>query len=59
MAILLQYNNADSHTVDELTNLTNISGKDLQGILGILCKAKVLLASDNDTKYSLNTDYKR
>lgn len=56
MGILLQYNEATSYTWQELLERTGLSSDVLQGQLGVLMKAKVLL-QDKD-KYDLNMDFK-
>ncbi|KXN88701.1 Cullin-1 [Leucoagaricus sp. SymC.cos] len=56
MAVLLQYNRHDSLSLDELMSATAISG-DLKQILGLLVKAKLLNAEQQD-QYNLNFDFK-
>jgi cullin 1 len=65
MGILLQYNNADSYTFEELKDITNLAPEAIIPALSILVKAKILLLSngtkvgDSGSKYGLNTDFKR
>jgi cullin 1 len=56
MSVLLQYNNADNYTYDELAANTSVSAEVLKQILEILVKAKILLQEGN--KYRLNYDFK-
>ncbi|OZJ06312.1 hypothetical protein BZG36_00729 [Bifiguratus adelaidae] len=64
MGILLQYNQADSLTFEELSNATQLAPEALTPALTILCKAKVLIQSGGNTvgepgsKYDLNFDFK-
>ncbi|CEI94595.1 hypothetical protein RMCBS344292_08804 [Rhizopus microsporus] len=64
MGILLQYNNADSYTYEELQKSTALSPEALNPALGILVKAKVLLLRDGEnvgekgSSYALNQDFK-
>ncbi|ORY86878.1 cullin protein [Protomyces lactucae-debilis] len=60
LAILMAYNTTLSLTYTELQAITGITAKDqLDGALGILVKAKVLLLSETDgQRYSLNTNFK-
>lgn len=66
MGILLSYNNADVHTYEELQGITNLNKEALDGALGILVKAGVLLIEPKGEspgasvgqKLSLNLDYK-
>ncbi|KAI9009083.1 Cullin [Hyaloraphidium curvatum] len=64
MGILLQYNKDTSYTWDELVQSTGLSPEVLQGQLGILLKAKVLLLAgegqlgEAGSKYELNHDFK-
>jgi len=66
MGILLSYNTADTHTYQELQNITSLNKDALDGSLGALVKSGVLLiepkgqtpgASVGQT-FSLNLDYK-
>jgi cullin 1 len=65
MGILLQYNNGDTYTFEELRDVTNLALEAIIPALSILVKAKILLLSngpkvgDSGSKYSLNTDFKR
>jgi len=61
MGILLQYNKETSYTFEELSNSTGLTPDVLNGQLGILLKAKVLLqiSDAGGSKYSLNSDFKR
>ncbi|KAI8908568.1 Cullin, partial [Gorgonomyces haynaldii] len=63
MAILLLYNRSTVYTFDALVESTGMSPDVLQGQLGILVKAKVVLVQDGDlgqpqSKYPLNMDFK-
>ncbi|KAI8583473.1 hypothetical protein K450DRAFT_223875 [Umbelopsis ramanniana AG] len=64
MGILLQYNNGDTYTFEELRDVTNLALEAIIPALSILVKAKILLLSngtkvgDSGSKYSLNTDFK-
>lgn len=64
MGILLQYNNSDSYTYEELQKSTALSPEALNPALGILVKAKVLLLRDGEnvgekgSSYALNQDFK-
>ena len=64
MGILLMYNNAVSFSWEEILESTGLNPDVLQGQLGILLKAKVLLLSDgsklgeSNSQYSLNFDFK-
>ncbi|KAI9593415.1 Cullin [Syncephalis fuscata] len=63
MGILLQYNHKTSYTVQELMDNTQLTKEFVVGLLGVLCKARVLkLASgepaDEEAVYELNQDYK-
>lgn len=46
MVVLLQYNQADSYTVDQLAEKTKIDLETLKQVLAILIKAKLLFDSD-------------
>ncbi|OLL25318.1 Cullin-1 [Neolecta irregularis DAH-3] len=65
MGILLAFNGAISHTIEDLQSLTNLNKDTLDGSLQILLKAKVLLIIPPDgivgasgTRYDLNMDFK-
>ncbi|KAI9312820.1 Cullin [Dichotomocladium elegans] len=64
MGVLLQYNNANVYTFEDLQKSTALSSEALTPALGILVKAKVLLLVDNDklgengSRYELNFDFK-
>lgn len=64
MGILLQYNNADSYTYEELQKSTGLASEALNPALGILVKAKVLLLRDGTnvgdagSRYVLNQEFK-
>ncbi|KAI8996992.1 Cullin [Pilobolus umbonatus] len=64
MGVLLQFNNADSCTYEELNKSTGLSPEALNPALGILVKAKVLLlkgsenVGDAGSRYLLNLDFK-
>lgn len=66
MGILLPYNTADTHTYEELQAITNLNKDSLDGALGVIVKAGVLLIEPrNQTpgqspgqKFHLNLDYK-
>ncbi|KAG1460061.1 hypothetical protein G6F56_006033 [Rhizopus delemar] len=64
MGVLLQYNNADSYTYEELETSTALAPEALNPALGILVKAKVLLLRDGanvgdaGTRYVLNHEFK-
>ncbi len=53
MAVLLQYNNNDTMSLDELYNATNISKEILKQVLALLVKAKVLISEETE-QYDLN-----
>lgn len=53
MAVLLQYNDNDTLSLDELTTATAISKDVLTQVLGILVKAKILINEEKD-QYDLN-----
>jgi cullin 1 len=57
MGLLLPYNNSLSFTWDELAQITGMSPEALNGNLGLLCKAKILIES-SEKKYALNLDFK-
>ena len=53
MAVLLQYNNNDTLSLDELVNATAISKDILKQVLAVLVKAKILINEETD-QYDLN-----
>jgi cullin 1 len=57
IGLLLPYNNSLSLTWDELQQVTGMTPESLQGNLGLLCKAKVLIES-SPKRYDLNLDFK-
>lgn len=65
MALLLPYNDADEYTIEQLEEISNLSKDVLNGSLGILVKARVLVQKPADaalgspgTSYALNFDLK-
>ncbi|KAH8103781.1 Cullin-domain-containing protein [Phellopilus nigrolimitatus] len=58
MAVLVQYNDYDTLTLDELVAYTGISQDILKQVLGILVKARVLLHDTDGDPYDLNPTYK-
>jgi cullin 1 len=66
MGILLSYNTADVHTYEELQTITALNKETLDGALGVLVKAQVLLIEPKGQvpghspgqKFTLNLDYK-
>src|SRR5277367_3185628 len=57
MAVLLQYNNNDTLSLDELISATGITKDLLVQMLGVLVKAKVLINEETD-QYDLNPNFK-
>ncbi|OBZ68755.1 Cullin-1 [Grifola frondosa] len=57
MAVLLQYNNNDTLSLDELVTATAISKELLRQVLAVLVKAKVLINEETD-QYDLNPSFK-
>ncbi|PCH40016.1 Cullin-domain-containing protein [Wolfiporia cocos MD-104 SS10] len=57
MAVLLQYNNNDTLSLDELHTATGISKDYLKQVLGVLVKAKILINEEAD-QYDLNPGFK-
>lgn len=57
MAVLLQYNNNDTLSLDELVAATAISKDILTQVLGLLTKARVLISEETD-QYDLNPSFK-
>lgn len=53
MAVLLQFNDNDTMSLDELFNATNIQKEILKQVLGLLTKAKILINEETD-QYDLN-----
>lgn len=53
MAVLVQYNNADTLSLDEIQQATSISKEILKQVLASLVKAKVLINEETD-QYDLN-----
>lgn len=53
MAVLVQYNNNDTLSLDELFTATNINKDILKQVLGLLVKAKILINDETD-QYDLN-----
>ena len=53
MAVLLQYNQNDTMTLDELVTATSISKDILSQVLAVLVKAKILINDEKD-QYDLN-----
>lgn len=49
MAVLVQYNDNDSLTLDELVTATGIPKDQLEPVMALLVKAKVLLSDEKDT----------
>lgn len=46
--MLLQYNNQDTMSLDELVTATGVSKDYLKQVLGLLVKAKILISDNND-----------
>ncbi|KAI0700014.1 Cullin-domain-containing protein [Cerioporus squamosus] len=57
MAVLLQYNNNDTLSLDELLTATAISKDILKQVLAVLVKAKILINEEAD-QYDLNPNFK-
>ncbi|KZT64949.1 Cullin-domain-containing protein [Daedalea quercina L-15889] len=57
MAVLLQYNNNDTMSLDELVTATGVSKEYLKQVLGVLVKAKILISDDSD-QYDYNPNFK-
>lgn len=53
MAVLLQYNNNDTLSLDELVAATAVGKEILKQVLGTLVKAKILISEETD-QYDLN-----
>ena len=66
MGILLTYNTADVHSYEQLQSITNLNKESLDGALGVLVKAGVLLVepkgsvpgADPAQTFALNLEYK-
>ncbi|KAL5512777.1 hypothetical protein ACEPAG_3043 [Sanghuangporus baumii] len=58
MAVLIQYNDYDSLSLEELQSNTGIPKDLLKQVLTILCKARVLLNDGEGEPYDLNPNYK-
>ncbi|KAK7956082.1 Cullin 1 [Apiospora aurea] len=64
MAILLLFNDKDVHSYEDIASITQLAPEALDGALGILVKAKVLLQKPDSAKpgagqtYHLNYDFK-
>ncbi|VDB91866.1 unnamed protein product [Peniophora sp. CBMAI 1063] len=56
-AVLLQYNRADTLSLDELLQATAIQKELLVQVLGLLTKAKILVSDDNE-QFDLNPNFK-
>ena len=54
MAVLVQYNDYDSLTLEELVNYTGINQESLKQVLAPLTKAKILLQDKDGDAYDLN-----
>jgi len=57
MAVLLQYNQNDTMSLDELVAATSISKDILSQVLAVLVKAKILI-NDEKEQYDLNPNFK-
>ncbi|KAI0726430.1 Cullin-domain-containing protein [Fomitopsis betulina] len=57
MAVLLQYNNQDTMSLDELVAATGVTKDYLKQVLGLLVKAKILISDDSD-QYDYNPNFK-
>ncbi|EMD40122.1 hypothetical protein CERSUDRAFT_112346 [Gelatoporia subvermispora B] len=57
MAVLLQYNNNDTLSLDELVAATAINKELLKQVLAILVKARILINEETD-QYDLNPNFK-
>jgi len=57
MAVLVQYNDHETLSLDELLEATGISKEILVQVLGVLVKAKILI-NDEQEQYDLNPNYK-
>ncbi|KAI9061348.1 Cullin-domain-containing protein [Trametes sanguinea] len=57
MAVLLQYNNNDTLSLEEIFNATAISKDILKQVLAVLVKAKILINEETE-QYDLNPNFK-
>ncbi|KAI0055375.1 Cullin-domain-containing protein [Artomyces pyxidatus] len=57
MAVLLQYNDNDTLSLDELVAATEISKEILVQVLALLTKARILISEETD-QYDLNPNFK-
>ena len=57
MAVLIQYNNNDSLSLDELIQATGITKDLLVQVVGVLVKAKMLVEGDTE-QYDFNPNFK-
>ncbi|KAI0264030.1 Cullin-domain-containing protein [Gloeopeniophorella convolvens] len=57
MAVLLQYNNNDTLSLDELATATNVSKELLTQVLQPLVKSRILISEETD-QYDLNPNFK-
>ncbi|KAG9048975.1 hypothetical protein FS837_011526 [Tulasnella sp. UAMH 9824] len=57
MAVLVQYNDQDTLSLDELLEATGIDKESLVQVLGVLVKARILINKEQD-QYDLNPSYK-
>ncbi|KAL7280169.1 hypothetical protein ACG7TL_006588 [Trametes sanguinea] len=57
MAVLLQYNNNDTLSLEEIFSATAISKDILKQVLAVLVKAKILINEETD-QYDLNPNFK-
>lgn len=64
MAVLLLYNDTEKLDYEEIREMTSLTDETLDPVMGILCKARVLISAPEDgkavpgTKYLLNTNFK-
>ncbi len=56
MAVLTQYNSSEKYTYEELAAATQLDEGVLKQVLGMFCKAKVLI--EEDKTYTLNRNFK-
>ena len=56
IGLLLPFNTSTCYTKEELAKITGMNPDALDGNLGLLCKAKVLI--ENQEKYDLNMDFR-
>ncbi|KIV98167.1 hypothetical protein PV10_01847 [Exophiala mesophila] len=57
MAVLLLFNDSDKLDYSEIKELTNLTDDTLDPAIGILCKARVIIATPEDAKASPGTKY--